>query len=264
MLTKSKIDIWGSIEIEINLKVLCACLLMTAISAGCTHYTSGQLVEKGFDESSSKKAITWYSRAIRKDSNNVEAYWRRADVYSRRKQYNKSIADLNHAIAIDSAFNVGYLFGDRGNALEETGDFSGPIRDYSIALKFCPPSTPTTPRENFYFYRSRTKLNIGDTTGALIDNDSAIFYWKDFVRARYQRGRIEVITGQFQKAIFDYQVSPLTPNAADDREFLADVFYYGYLKFKIGDTCYCSYWKAAAANGFPMASDFLIRYCSEK
>jgi tetratricopeptide (TPR) repeat protein len=238
---------------------------MMAISEGCTHYTSGQLVEKGVEESnSSRVAIKWYSRAIRKDSGNVEAYWRRADVYFRRNQYNESVADLNKGISIDSAFNVGYLFGDRGNLFEEKGDYLGAIRDYTIALRFCPPSKPSTPRENFFFYRSRTKLKIADTAGALMDNDSAIFYWKDFTRARYQRGRLEVIRGDFLKATLDYQVYPLTPDMADDKEYLADVFYLGYLKFKTGDTSYCSYWKAASANGFPIASDYVRRYCSGK
>lgn len=265
MLTPTNYNPRPSLVTKAFSRVIFTSLFIMALFEGCTHYTSAQLVKKGFDESnSSKRAIKWYSQAIRNDPNNVEAYWRRADVFFRRKQYAKSISDLNKAILLDSSYNVGYLFGDRGNVLEEKGDFSGALSDYTIALRFCPPSDPSTPRENFFFYRSRTKLKMEDTAGALIDNDSAIFYWKDFLRARYQRGRIEAIKGEFQKAMSDYQVSPITPDMAGDKEFLADVFYFGYLKFKTGDTSYCPFWKAAASNGLPIAINYITKYCSGK
>ena len=146
MLPQTKSDSGSSLQTQTFSRVLCTSLFMIVLFNGCTHYTSVQLVEKGFDESnSSTKAIKWYSQAIRKDSNNVEAYWRRADVYFRRTQYDKSISDLNKAILLDSAFNVGYLFGDRGQVHEEIGDFSGAIRDYQLIYHFTTGEKPARP-----------------------------------------------------------------------------------------------------------------------
>jgi tetratricopeptide (TPR) repeat protein len=180
------------------------------------------------------------------------------------KQYEKATADFNKAIQIDSTSNNGYLFGDRGNLKEAIGDYSGAIQDYTTALKLCKTTEPSTPRENFYYYRGRTKLKSGDTASAIIDTDSAIYYWNSFPRAKYQRGRLEVIKGEYQKALDDYNVYQLTPDMADDKEFLEDIFYLGVLKFKTGDTTYCKYWAAAAKNNYKIAVEYMLRYCKIK
>jgi tetratricopeptide (TPR) repeat protein len=225
----------------------------------CSYKTVRQLLDAGFQENGTK-AIRLYSKVISKDKNNVEAYWRRGNEYFKMNQYDKSIADFNQAISIDSSFNNGYLFGDRGNTKEALANFSGAIDDYTKALQFCKTTEPSTPRENFYFYRGRARLKLGDTALAAIDTDSALYYWNSFPRARYQKARLLVIKEEYQQAI-EYYKGLLDPSFADDKEFLEDVFYYGLLKFKMGDSSYCDYWKAAAKYKYSKAIEFVSKYC---
>jgi tetratricopeptide (TPR) repeat protein len=228
----------------------------------CSHKTVSELLEDGFEEDGNK-AIRLYSKAISKDKNNVEAYWRRGNEFFKMKKYDKSIADFNKAIEIDSSFNNGYLFGDRGNAKEALDDLNGAIQDYTTALRLCKITEPSTPRENFFFYRGRTNIKLGETTSAMMDTDSAIYYWNFFPRARYQKGRLEVMKGNYKTA-FEYYSNPPTPSLASDKEFIDDVFYYGLLKFKTGDTTYCDFWRAAAQNNYLKANEYITKYCGTK
>ncbi len=238
--------------------IISTLLLLT----GCSNKTVRQLLDNGFQEDGTK-AVRLYTRAISKDKNNVEAYWRRGDEYYKMQQYDKSIADFDKAISIDSSFNNGYLFGDRGNTKEAMNDLKGAIEDYTTALHFCKTTEPSTPRENFYFYRGRTNIKLGDTSSAISDTDSALYYWNTFPRARYQKARLLVMQEKYQEAI-PYYKGLIDPTFADDKEFLEDVFYLGVLKYKTADTTFCDYWKAAAKNKYPKAIEYVSKYCMTK
>ena len=216
-------------------------------------------MDDGFQEDG-RKAVQLYTKAISKDKNNVEAYWRRGSEYHKMKQYKNAIADFNKGMKIDSTFNEGYLFGDRGESKEALGDYDGAIQDYTTALKLCVGTYVTTPRENYHFFRARTRLKQGDTALARVDVDSALYYWNSFPRARYMKGRILVIQGNYDEAK-QYFKGSLDPSYASDKEFIDDVFYYGLLKFKVGDSSYCEYWKAAAKYKYFLATEYIDKYC---
>lgn len=55
--------------------------------------TVRQLLDDGFQEDGNK-AIRLYSKAIFKNNNNVEAFWRRGNEYYKMKYYDKAISDL--------------------------------------------------------------------------------------------------------------------------------------------------------------------------
>jgi len=185
--------------------------------------------------------------------------------YAKRGQSQQAIADYTHAISIEQTFNAGYLFGCRGESFEALQQLPQAIRDYTTALSVCrrgmTPDLPSTPMENFYFYRGRARLKAGDTTAALLDTDSAIFYYPKFARARYQRARLAVIRGDYDRALADYHVGSLEPEDAADAEFVDDVFYFGLLKFKRQDPTYCAYWAAAARHQQQKAQAYLTKYC---
>ena len=234
-------------------------IVIIIFTTSCSKKTIQQLLDDGFQEDG-QKAVRLYTKAISKDRNNVEAYWRRGNEYYKMNEYEKAIVDFNKAITIDSAYNEGYLFGDRGLAKEALGQYSAAIEDYTTALKLCVDTFVSTPRENYYYYRARTKLKTGDTTLAIVDNDSALYYWSSFPRARFQKARLLVINGDFIKAK-EYYTGLLDPSSASEKEFLEDVFYIGLLKFKTGDTTYCDYWKAAAKYKYAKAFEYLDKYC---
>jgi len=234
-------------------------VIATILLTSCSSKTVRQLLDDGFQEDG-KKAIRLYSKAISKDQNNVEAYWRRGNEFYKIKRYSDAVADLNKAISIDSAYNEGYLFGDRGLCKEATTRYSEAIEDYTTALRLCKTTEPSTPRENFYFYRARTRLKSGDTTLATADVDSALYYWSSFPRARYMKGRLLIMQEQYSEAEKYFNAS-LDPSSASDKEFIEDVFYYGLLKFKTGDSSYCEYWNAAAKYNYPLATKYIDQHC---
>ncbi len=236
-------------------------LIIVAITlTSCSNKTVQQLLDDGIQEDG-KKAIRLYSRAISKDKENVEAYWRRGSEYHRiMKQYDDAIADFNKAVSIDSAFNNGCLFEARGLSKEAIGNYSEAIADYTTALKLCKSVQPSTPRETYYFYRARTLLKRGDTAMAISDVDSSLHYWNSFPRARYLKGRLLVMKEQYREAE-KYFHDFLDPSSARDKEFIDDVFYYGLLKFKTGDSSYCEYWKAAAKYKYSLAAEYIDKYC---
>jgi tetratricopeptide (TPR) repeat protein len=240
------------------------CYVLLFVVGGCSHKPVAQLVEEG-EEATGKEAIRLYTQAIDNEPTNVRALWRRGDEYAKADQPEKALADFTHAIALEPTYNAGYLFGDRGEVFEAKNNLPEAIRDYTSALairrKTLSPSLPSTPMENFYFYRGRARLKAGDTTAALVDTDSAIFYYDKFPRAHYQRARLAVIRGDYERALVDYQVGSLVPEDAADEEFIDDVFYLGLLKFKRQDATYCAYWAAAAQHHQKKAKAYLTKYC---
>src|SRR5687768_6559484 len=221
-------------------------------------------LDSGFQEDGDT-AIALYTKVLSLDTANLEAFWRRGCEYHKTNRYENAILDFNTAIAIDSSFNVGYLFGDRGESKEKLGKLSEAITDYTTALRFCKTTEPSTPKENFYYNRARAKLKLGDTISATIDTDSALYFWRSFPKARYQRARLEIIKGNYQNALKYYtSTNDITPDMADDREFLQDVFYYGVLNFKTGGKKYCNYWNAAAKFNYPKATEYMSQFCIKK
>lgn len=240
------------------------CYVSLLVAWGCSHKPAAPLVEEG-EETTGAAAIRLYTEALRLEPTNVRALWRRGDEYAKTNQPEKALADFTQAIALEPTYNAGYLFGDRGELCEATNRLPEAIRDYTTALAVCrrtlSPGLPSTPMENFYFYRGRARLKAGDTTAARVDTDSALYYYPQFPRARFQRARLAVIRGDYDRALADYQAASLEPDDAADAELVDDVFYFGLLKFKQQDPTFCAYWAAAARHQQQKARAYLAKYC---
>ncbi|WBO86711.1 tetratricopeptide repeat protein [Hymenobacter yonginensis] len=245
------------------IRPLCCVLLL--IAGGCAYKSVTQLVEEG-EETTERKAIRLYTHALANEPSNVLALWRRGNEYAKTNQPEKAIADFTQAIALEPTYNSGYLFGDRGEVLEATNHLPEAIRDYTTALAVClptrSPDLPSTPMENFYFYRGRARLKAGDTIAALVDTDSAIYYYHKFPRARFQRARLAVIRGDYDQALADYEVGGLGPYDTQFPDYADDFFYMGLLKFNRQDTSYCTCWAAAARYNHQRAKAYLAKYCN--
>src|SRR6476661_7984704 len=93
------------------------CYLLLPMAVACSPRSASQLVEHGL-YGPHQNPITSYTKALRRDSTHVEAYWRRGMEYAKRGQSQQAIADYTHAISIEQPFNAGYLFGCRGESFE--------------------------------------------------------------------------------------------------------------------------------------------------
>lgn len=233
----------------------------------CSVKWADKLAERGFHKEAIndyQRGLKIYNRAIRFNKSSVLAYWRRSHLYYDKEMYDESIIDLNRAIEIDSTFNQGYLFSDRANAKDMLRDYNGAIKDYSMALVICKNDVKkTTPKENFFYYRADTYLQIGDTTSAIHDLDSALYYWNSFARAAWRRGQVNVALGQFEKAMKDYRRFSLDSVNAEFDYYADDFFYQGLAKLKTGDSTYCYDWQVAASHGFEKAIPYLRTYCAK-
>jgi tetratricopeptide (TPR) repeat protein len=243
-------------------------LAIVILTTACSIQWADKVTEKGFDSegiNNYRKAMRRYNRAILFNKESVLAYWRRAALHYRNDKFEKSIEDLNKAIQIDSTFNSGYLFGDRGNAKEMLGHYQGAIRDFSVAIDLCKiePNRPSTPKENFFHYRARAYINVGDTIAAIKDLDSAIFYWDKMARAIWLRAQLKAKLKRYEEAMQDYKSLPLDDSEARFDYYADDFYYQGVCKFKTGDSTFCDDWTIAAKYNFGLAIRDLRKYCKK-
>ena len=80
-----------------------------------------------------KKAVDYWSRAIRSKQNTVEAYNNRGLAYHELKQYDKAIKDYNRAIRLDPARIAAY--NNRGNSYYEKDEYQLALADFNQSLK---------------------------------------------------------------------------------------------------------------------------------
>ena len=80
-----------------------------------------------------KKAVDYWSRAIRSKQNTVEAYNNRGLAYHELKQYDRAIKDYNQAIRLDPARVTAY--NNRGNSYYEKDEYQLALADFNQSLK---------------------------------------------------------------------------------------------------------------------------------
>ncbi len=188
------------------------------------------LLEDGFQESG-KKAIKIFTKVIELDSNNAEAYWRRAHVYYRMKKYNKALDDLNKSLLVDSTFTYDQVISDRGQTKEMLKNYSEAILDFTAAINFALLQDTSIPQglEKYYYHRARTKLKNSDTSSALYDLDCSLYYWQSHFSARMLRAKVNTALGNYTIAMADYNYLHERENIGmdipNDKEY-ADAFYY--------------------------------------
>ena len=81
----------------------------------------------------SKKAVDYWSRAIRSKQNTVEAYNNRGLAYHELKQYDRAIKDYSQAIRLDPARVNAY--NNRGNSYYEKDEYQLALADFYQSLK---------------------------------------------------------------------------------------------------------------------------------
>jgi tetratricopeptide (TPR) repeat protein len=78
-------------------------------------------------------AIEDFTRVIKIDPDNADAYSERALTYTRKKDYNRAITDFSRAIQIDPDNRLFYKH--RGDVYMEKKDYNRAIEDYEASLR---------------------------------------------------------------------------------------------------------------------------------
>lgn len=112
------------------------------------------------------KAIADYDEAIRLDSEHVDAYNNRANVYCELGQYERAIDDFNEAIRLDPEYALVYY--NRGNTYRVLGQYERAIDDFNEAIRLDPQYAEA------YDNRGVAYLLLGQYERAINDYDEAI------------------------------------------------------------------------------------------
>lgn len=220
--------------------------LLTILSFLLATLTYGQTTswEAIYDVPQGKKGIKGFTKLLQTDSNNAELYWRRGYEYYRTNQYRHAIFDFNKAILKDSTFNHSNVLADRGLAKEMLGMYNEAITDFTAAIAYAFTQDTTIPQghEKYYYHRARTKFKLGDTLNAIIDLDSALVWWTQFYHARKLRAMLLASTGEYNKAMDDYNFLLYKWNGNGEfsmtKEYAIDFYWRGVTKQKLGDSTY--------------------------
>ena len=101
-----------------------------------TEPTPSSLKEQGhraYERERYDDAIEDFSRAIEKDSNDVEAYNLRGRAYTRQKNYDDALKDYNEAIRLNPDYAETFL--NRGTTYYDQKEYKDAIVDYDEAIR---------------------------------------------------------------------------------------------------------------------------------
>ena len=191
-------------------------------AAPYTELTPSALKEQGnraFENEEYDAAIGDFSRAIDKDSNDVEAYNLRGRTYTWCDDNEKALADFAEAENIDpdnaeTYFNRGYLH-------QQQSQYSDAINDYDTAISRKEDYGEAYYRRGFVNYHlNQHEEAVNDFTEAIrfMPNNAYAYYWRGYVKYRVDR---EEALADFTEAI------QLKPDYADA------YFYRGLIRYEL-------------------------------
>jgi len=136
------------------------------------------------------------------------AYNSRGNLWQRKGEYDRAIADYTAAISINPKYSRAYI--GRGVAYVEKHDYDRALADYNTAIQL-DPKDPVA-----YNNRGVAWKNKGEYDLAIADYNTAIKLDKNYVSAYSNRGVALYRKGDNDRALLDYNIAlRLAPNDAD-------------------------------------------------
>jgi tetratricopeptide (TPR) repeat protein len=205
---------------------------------------------ESFDSKSYNDAIEDFSRAIEKDSNDVEAYNLRGRAYTRQKNYDDALKDFKKAIDLNQDYAEAFF--SRGELYGQREQYEEALIDFDQAINLNPDY------DDAYNRRGGVKYNLGLYEEALADfnetirlkpNSASAYYWRgimryfvnrnhedafadldeairlkpDYDEAYYSRGFIKHSLHQYNPAILDFDIAiNLDPNSVNSLYYRAE------------------------------------------
>ncbi len=179
------------------------------VDAGSYYKIANDYYEKGDYE----KAIENYNMAILLNPLFSEAYFNRALSYYQLKNYDKSIADYTEAAELDPKNPI--IFNNKGDAYYRKQDYTGAIKDYDKAIMLNPNYLKA------YYNRALSYASLEDYEKAVEDFTKVVQLKPDFAEAYHLRGLAYEYAGDVDGAISDYEKAlELSPELAEAKSHL--------------------------------------------
>ena len=131
-------------------------------------FTSNRRAEKFYNQGLKKfqqrqyqKAIAKYTKAIKVDSQFIDAYLRRCEIYYKLGNHQEILYDCERIIQIDPSIVKAFYY--QGRARYSLGFFQGAIDSYSEVIR------QDSHHARAYYYRAIAYRDIQDTSSALQD-----------------------------------------------------------------------------------------------
>ena len=151
------------------------------------------------------RAIADYDQALRLDPDFAFAYNGRGSVYIRKGAYDRAIADIDQALRLDPDFALAY--NNRGSAYFHKGEYDRAI-EYLYDLEEIRKAWPYNGRGSVYYRK-------GAYDRAIADFDQALRLDPDYALAYNGRGNAYTGKGEHDRAIADFdQALRLDPDYA--------------------------------------------------
>src|SRR5262244_3212742 len=177
---------------------------------------SGQLSGKGlafafykrangyYERGQYDRAIEDYNHVIGLNPNHANAFSNRGATYARKGEYDRAIENYDEAIRLNPKHAD--AFSNRGVAYGRKGDYDRAIENYDEALRLNPKHA------NALYNRGNAYRHKGDYNRAIENYDLAIELNPKHVDAFSNRGLVRFYQGQFAAAVPDFsQAVKLTP-----------------------------------------------------
>jgi len=179
------------------------------VDAGSYYKIANDYYEKGDYE----KAIENYNMAILLNPLFSEAYFNRALSYYQLKNYDKSIADYTEAAELDPKNPI--IFNNKGDAYYRKQDYTGAIKDYDKAIMLNPNYLKA------YYNRALSYASLEDYEKAVEDFTKVVQLKPDFAEAYHLRGLAYEYSGDIDGAISDYDKAlELSPELSEAKSHL--------------------------------------------
>jgi tetratricopeptide (TPR) repeat protein len=154
-----------------------------------------------------EKAIAHYTRALKLNPWNADAYRWRGFQYQLEQDYDLAVADYTEAIKLKPDYSVYYA--DRGRAYQLKGNYDLAIADYTEAIKLFDYSGYYADRGEAYRLKGDYDMAIADYTGAIKLLPDYGGYYSDRGEAYLLKGDYDLAVADILKAIeLDTELDP--------------------------------------------------------
>ena len=154
------------------------------------------------------RALADFNHAITLQPKRVLAYLNRAVVYFKKQDYDRALADLNHAIERQPTFALAYW--KRADVYYLKDDYDRALADLNQAITLQPHAA------FFYLNRGEVYAKRDDQARAIADYSEAIKLQPDLMAAYLDRGRSYREQGDNNRALADYnEALQLAPDNAE-------------------------------------------------